>query len=152
MRRLPGVRSGTQRLAALLVAVLSASSPTFAQSPNQTSPPAAARQMPMKAMPGNPAMTGGSGAAGGSASDNGLMQAMDKMNQGMAAAPATGNVDQDFVAMMIPHHQGAVDMAKVELASGKDPFLRKLARNIIASQQRQIREMQAWQAKHPAKQ
>jgi uncharacterized protein (DUF305 family) len=89
-------------------------------------------------------------ARSGAAAADPLMQAMDKMNKGMAAAHATGNTDQDFVAMMIPHHRGAVDMAKAELASGKDPHLRRLARNIIASQDRQIGEMENWQAKHPA--
>ena len=80
-----------------------------------------------------------------------LMQAMDKMDKDMAAAPQTGNTDQDFVAMMIPHHQGAIDMAKVELAQGKDPVVRRLAHNIIAAQQREIKEMKEWQTKHPAK-
>jgi uncharacterized protein (DUF305 family) len=78
-----------------------------------------------------------------------LMQAMDKMDKAMAAAPVTGNTDQDFVAMMIPHHQGAIAMAKVELAKGKDAFLRKLARNIVTAQRQEIREMKTWQAKHP---
>jgi uncharacterized protein (DUF305 family) len=80
-----------------------------------------------------------------------MMQSMDKMNKNMAAAPMTGDVDHDFVAMMIPHHQGAIDMAKVELAGGKDPRLRKLATDIVAAQQREIRLMRDWQARHPAK-
>jgi uncharacterized protein (DUF305 family) len=96
----------------------------------------------------NPAMPGMSG---NSSAGSPMVQAMDKMDKGMAAAPMTGNTDQDFVAMMIPHHQGAVDMAKVELSSGKDPQLHRLAQNIIASQERQIGEMKNWQAKHPAK-
>jgi uncharacterized protein (DUF305 family) len=78
-----------------------------------------------------------------------MMNAMDKMNKDMAAAPMTGNVDHDFVAMMIPHHQGAIDMAKVELTSGKDPTLRNLARSIIFAQEREIKTMKQWQAKHP---
>ena len=74
-----------------------------------------------------------------------LMQAMDNMNKSMAAVPMTGDTDRDFVAMMIAHHQGAIDMAKIELASGKDPTIRKLAQEIIAAQQHEIRQMQAWQ-------
>ena len=72
---------------------------------------------------------------------------MTKMSQGMAI-PWTGNADQDFVAGMIPHHQGAIDMARVELQYGKDPQLRKLARDIIAAQKKEIAFMTTWQAKH----
>ena len=73
--------------------------------------------------------------------------AMMKMDQDMDIT-YTGDADKDFVAGMIPHHQGAVDMAKVELKYGKDPSLRKLARNIIASQERQIVTMKKWQEQH----
>ena len=76
--------------------------------------------------------------------------AMNRMMADMTVKP-TGDVNRDFVAMMIPHHQGAIDMAKAELAGGKDPELLRLARNIVAAQQREIRQMRDWQAKHPAK-
>jgi uncharacterized protein (DUF305 family) len=75
--------------------------------------------------------------------------AMAKMHHDMAVAP-TGDIDRDFVNGMIPHHQGAVDMAEVELARGHDPALKKLARDIIAAQRREIAFMKAWAAKHPA--
>lgn len=64
-------------------------------------------------------------------------QAMSTMMAGMAIKP-TGDVDADFAAMMIPHHQGAIDMAKAELKYGKNARLRTLARNIIVDQQREI--------------
>jgi hypothetical protein len=66
-----------------------------------------------------------------------------KMHEGMDIA-FTGNVDVDFVRGMIPHHQGAVDMAKVVLAFGKDPQIRKLAEEIIKAQETEIALMQGW--------
>ena len=71
-----------------------------------------------------------------------MMQAMDRMNSGMAAARPTGDPDRDFAAMMIPHHQGAIDMAKVELIYGRDPILRRLAQGIIVEQQQEIELME----------
>jgi uncharacterized protein (DUF305 family) len=69
-----------------------------------------------------------------------MMRAMDK--------PFTGMPDVDFVRGMIPHHQGAIDMAKVQLKHGKDPELRKMAEKIIADQEREIAEMQTWLKKN----
>jgi hypothetical protein len=68
--------------------------------------------------------------------------AMDKMMKDMAVKPS-GNVDADFTAMMIPHHQGAVDMAEAELHYGHNRKLRRIARNIVAGQRRQIGAMRA---------
>jgi uncharacterized protein (DUF305 family) len=71
-----------------------------------------------------------------------MMQAMDRMDAGMMAAKPTGDPDRDFAAMMIPHHQGAVDMAKLQLIYGRDPVLRRLAQAIIVEQQQEIELMQ----------
>jgi uncharacterized protein (DUF305 family) len=57
-----------------------------------------------------------------------MMQAMEHMHRDMAIAPS-GDPDRDFAAMMIPHHQGAVDMAKVESQFGRNPVLRRLAQD-----------------------
>jgi uncharacterized protein (DUF305 family) len=75
---------------------------------------------------------------------------MKKMDHDMAAAPMTGNADHDFTAMMVPHHQGAVEMAQAELKYGKDPELRQLARRIIADQRSEIKLMDDWLAAHSA--
>jgi uncharacterized protein (DUF305 family) len=86
-----------------------------------------------------------------SPSTAGYKAAMDKMHKDMMAIAYTGDADTDFVRGMIPHHQAAIDMAKVELANGKDPELRKLAEAIIAAQEAEIKEMEAWLVAHPAK-
>lgn len=75
------------------------------------------------------------------------MQAAMQQMQGGMDMPATGDVDVDFARMMIPHHQGAIDMAKAELASGKDPQLRQLADEIIAAQEKEIAFLKTWLAK-----
>ncbi|MGC1303900.1 MAG: DUF305 domain-containing protein [Caulobacteraceae bacterium] len=67
-------------------------------------------------------------------------QAMDTMMAGMAVRP-TGDVDADFAAMMIPHHQGAIDMAVLELRYGRNEQLRRIAQEIIVDQQQEIAAM-----------
>lgn len=69
-------------------------------------------------------------------------QAMMVMEQGMRRAPMNGDPDHDFATAMIPHHQGAIDMARAELLYGKDPVLRRLAQEIIVTQQQEIAVMQ----------
>lgn len=75
--------------------------------------------------------------------------AMEKMHHGMQL-PYTGDADRDFVVGMIPHHQAAIEMAEAEKKYGMRPELRKMADEIIRSQQQEIRLMQAWLEKHPA--
>ena len=97
-------------------------------------------------MPGTKSPTG----RAATAAEGSMMSAMDKMSKAMAAVPMTEDADRDFVGMMIPHHQGAIEMAKFELAHGKDPAMLKLARDVVAAQDKEIVEMKAWQASHPA--
>jgi uncharacterized protein (DUF305 family) len=82
-----------------------------------------------------------------SAPSKAFTEANAKMHKDMAI-PFTGNADKDFVSGMIAHHQGAIDMAKVELEYGKDPEMRKLAETIIAAQESEIKQMKTWLTKN----
>lgn len=88
---------------------------------------------------------------GSSASTQGFRHADETMMKDMSAPPYTGDADKDFVTHMIPHHQGAIEMARVELKYGKDPELRKLAKNIIRAQRDEIGVMERWQSRHDGK-
>ena len=77
-----------------------------------------------------------------------MMGAMDKMMKDMHQMQMTGNVDADFAMMMISHHQGAVDMAQVEIESGKDDALKQMAQKIIDEQKSEINELQSFLDSH----
>ena len=115
----------------LPIAVLCLAAPALAQSSGQASPL-------MESM-----------RPGASPADHAMMAGMTEMTHAMSATPLTGDADQDFVAMMLPHHMGAVSMAKVEVEYGQDPEMRRLAEAIIAAQDKEIAEMRRWQQRHP---
>jgi len=88
-----------------------------------------------------------SAAGDGSASTRAYEAANARMHEGMAI-DFTGDADIDFVRGMIAHHQGAIDMARVELEYGKDAEMRRLAEAIIKAQEAEIADMKAWLKAH----
>lgn len=90
----------------------------------------------------------GHGATGSDAASTAAFRAAnDAMHAGMAL-DFTGDADVDFARGMIPHHQGAIDMARVVLAHGADPALRQLAEDIIAAQAAEIAFLRDWLARN----
>ncbi|GAC1408710.1 MAG: hypothetical protein NVSMB64_17250 [Candidatus Velthaea sp.] len=75
--------------------------------------------------------------------DAAIGAAMARMDAAMSGAPMTGEPDRDFIAMMLPHHAGALEMAEAELTYGHDPRLRRLAQEIIVTQQSEIDVMRS---------
>jgi uncharacterized protein (DUF305 family) len=73
-----------------------------------------------------------------------LIASMEKMHMAMGAVKPSGDSDVDFVRLMLPHHQAAIDMAKTQLLYGKDAQMRRLAQEIITDQQSEIQLMQQW--------
>jgi uncharacterized protein (DUF305 family) len=98
---------------------------------------------PMAGMDHSKMDMSGEAAADATTSNGAYKIAMDKMMADMMV-PYTGNADVDFAKGMIPHHQGAIDMAKVVLQFGKDAEIRKLAEGVVAAQTSEISFMQNW--------
>jgi uncharacterized protein (DUF305 family) len=87
----------------------------------------------------------------GGAQDNDwseLTASMEKMHLAMGSIERSGDSSVDFVRLMLPHHQAAIDMARTQLIYGKDPQMRRLAQEIITDQQSEIELMQLWLKQH----
>src|SRR5438067_667817 len=114
--------------AVALLILLAGTTAALAQTtPSTGNKPAPSMRQTMPSM-NAPATAGDSSAA--------FRAANEKMMKEMSTPP-TGDTDKDFVGGMIPHHQGAIDMATIELKYGKDQQLKKLARDIIAAQKKE---------------
>jgi len=127
------------------VAFLGAWVSLFAQAQPQHGPGHVMPMMQGQSMP--PVQGGGCGAhrsaqppVNTSAATRAFMAANDKMHREMAIT-YSGNADRDFIAGMIPHHQGAIDMARIVLQYGADPEVRDMAQAIIREQEREISQM-----------
>jgi uncharacterized protein (DUF305 family) len=102
----------------------------------------------LKDMPAAAHEMGGMEATGDEA-HTALMAGMDKMNADMMAGGTAADIDVAFICSMIPHHRGAIDMAKAELQHGDDEWAKTLAQQIIAAQEKEIADMLAWLEKQP---
>jgi uncharacterized protein (DUF305 family) len=89
-------------------------------------------------------------AASGDPAWSELQHSMQSMHEALFSLKSTGNHDKDFVRLMLPHHQAAIDMAKAELTHGQDPQMRRLAQEIITDQESEIELMQLWLKQHDA--
>lgn len=92
-------------------------------------------------------MTGQALPASNNPSTKAYLAANDVMHEDMMVQ-FTGDADIDFMRGMIPHHQGAIDMAKIVIEHGKDPEVRKLAEEVINAQEGEIAMMNKWLAAH----
>ena len=82
----------------------------------------------------------------GAAGAGDMHQSMKPMMDGMSAMKMSGDTDKDFAVMMKIHHQGAVDMAEMQLAHGKSPAMKDMAKKIIAAQKKEIAQFDRWLA------
>ena len=90
------------------------------------------------------AVAGGHTAGSGSQQ---MHQVMAKSMHDMESMKTSGNTDKDFATMMRMHHLSGIEMAKIQLAHGKDPEMRRIAQNIVDSQQKEVDEFDKWLAR-----
>jgi uncharacterized protein (DUF305 family) len=111
----------------------------IAQTPASPDKSGAAKAAPPKDQmtPGMPGM----GASGN------MHETMTGMMKNMESMKTTGDTDRDFAMMMKVHHQGAIDMAQMQLKNGKDPKMRAMAKRIIDEQKKEIKQFDEWLAK-----
>ena len=121
--------ASTPLLAAVLGCLLSAT-PAFAQQAPASDH--SAHEMPAS---GNPVI-------------DEFHMANEKMHRDMGVA-LSGDADRNFAQSMIPHHPGAIDMARIALKHGKDPEIRKLAEAVVSAQEGEIAQLKEWLARHP---
>jgi uncharacterized protein (DUF305 family) len=107
-----------------------------------------AQMMPGGMMQGHGMQVPPTRAGSQSEAAKGYAAAVDKMHAPMMQGIQDPNPDAAFVKGMIPHHQSAIDMARVALQYGKDDQVKKWAHDVIREQEREIGEMQAWLKKH----
>lgn len=86
---------------------------------------------------------------GVSADRQAMMAAVERMGRDIRGMTPNGDMDRDFVDVMVFHHQGAIDMASLYLGYGRDPALRQMMQRIVADREREIGEFRAWLAEHP---
>lgn len=99
---------------------------------------------------GGSGMMGPHGTAGGEEDgpERSFRSMMDRMHRAMSVT-LTGDTDADFARAMIPHHQGAIEMARLVLERGSDPEIRRLAEEVIAAQEKEITMLREWLARNP---
>ncbi len=129
------------------IALLGAGALVLAQAQPQQGP---GQGMPMMQGGGHAGHVATQAPANASPATRAFIAANEKMHRDMTIT-YSGNVDHDFVAGMVPHHQGAIDMARIALEQGRDSEVRALAESIIRDQEREIAQMRAILTRVPAR-
>jgi uncharacterized protein (DUF305 family) len=132
------------------VAAASAQDPSSQNTVEEIEVPRACRSAQAGNMPGMMGM-GGMQQGNMMRHQQGMMRGMERTMGPMFRGMMAQDPDIAFACAMIPHHQGAIDMAQVQLQEGKDEELRKMAQKLIDDQTREIKDLQSWIESHAAK-